>query len=110
MSEIYSNKDKICLAMAKHVFNTRNILGLFYFYTGNGKFSFLQTCIHLNKNFYQKNKLFSSPGFVEMMSAYFPDFSQIETGKVCEWIFELANETSKKKNTVETKSSESILK
>ncbi|XP_055298983.1 CUE domain-containing protein 2-A [Sitodiplosis mosellana] len=53
---------------------------------------------------------FDVDGFVEMMSAYFPDFSQIETGKVCEWIFELANETSKKKNSVETKSSESILK
>lgn len=66
-----------------------------------------KTLFALFKILFIKKKIF--PGFVEMMSAYFPDFSQIQTGKVCEWIFELANETSKKKNSVETKTSESIL-
>lgn len=33
-----------------------------------------------------------------MMSAYFPDFSQIETATVCEWIFELAKQMSDEKN------------
>lgn len=56
-----------------------------------------------------KNSSFAT-GFVEMMSAYFPDFSQIETSKVCEWIIELANEMSKKKNNAENKSSETIIK
>lgn len=45
-----------------------------------------------------------------MMSAYFPDFSQIETSKICEWIIELANDVSKKKNSVENKSSETSAK
>lgn len=45
-----------------------------------------------------------------MMSAYFPDFSQIETAKVCEWIIELANEMSKKKNNTENGSSEASKK
>lgn len=45
-----------------------------------------------------------------MMSAYFPDFSQIETAKVCEWIFELANEMSKKKNNTESNSTEASIK
>lgn len=49
-------------------------------------------------------------GLVEMMSAYFPDFSEIETSKVCEWIFELANEMSKKKNNTENKSNEASTK
>lgn len=44
------------------------------------------------------------------MSAYFPDFSQIETAKVCEWIFELANEMSKKKSNPQNNSSESSIK
>lgn len=52
----------------------------------------------------------SISGFVEMMSAYFPDFSQIETAKVCEWIFELANEMSKKKNNTESNSTEASIK
>lgn len=45
-----------------------------------------------------------------MMSAYFPDFSEIETGKVCEWIFELANEMTKKKNNDENNTSEASKK
>lgn len=44
------------------------------------------------------------------MSAYFPDFSAIETGKVCEWIFELANEMSKKKSNTENKSNDTSMK
>lgn len=38
-------------------------------------------------------------GFVEMMSAYLPDFSQIETGKVYQWIVALENEMSNEKKT-----------
>lgn len=56
------------------------------------------------------NDEFYISGFVEMMSAYFPDFSQIETAKVCEWIFELANEMSKKKNNTESNSTEASIK
>ncbi|XP_037950478.1 CUE domain-containing protein 2-like [Teleopsis dalmanni] len=35
---------------------------------------------------------FDVEGFVEMMSAYFDEFSSIETGVICEWIYQLANE------------------
>lgn len=38
-------------------------------------------------------------GFVEMMSAYLPDFSQIETGKVYQWIVDLENKMSNEKKT-----------
>lgn len=44
------------------------------------------------------------------MSAYFPDFSQIETARVCDWVFELANEMAKKKNNTENNSSEASKK
>lgn len=38
-------------------------------------------------------------GFIEMMSAYFPKFSNIESTKICTWIFEVENELSNlKKN------------
>lgn len=40
----------------------------------------------------------SHQGFVEMMCAYFPDFSQIGSGVVCEWIFALADRMSNEKN------------
>lgn len=47
-------------------------------------------------------------GFVEMMSAYFADFSQIETATVCEWLFRLQNQMSNEKkaenSTTETAS------
>lgn len=39
-------------------------------------------------------------GFVEMMSAYMPDFSTIETTKVYQWIVDLENEMSNKKKNV----------
>lgn len=55
-------------------------------------------------NIYKWCILFS--GLIEMMSAYFPDFSAIDTSKVCEWIFELANEMSKKKSNTENKTNE----
>lgn len=62
------------------------------------------------RQFIHKYFGFSSKGLVEMMSAYFPDFSQIETTKVCEWIFELANEMSKKKSNPENHSNEASKK
>lgn len=34
-----------------------------------------------------------------MMSAYLPDFSQIETGKVYQWIVDLENKMSNEKKT-----------
>lgn len=66
-------------------------------------------------NFLNLDNLFTNisvfpKGLVEMMSAYFPDFSQIETTKVCEWIFELANEMSKKKSNPENHSNEASKK
>lgn len=38
-------------------------------------------------------------GFVEMMSAYFPDFSQIETNSVYQWIVQLESHMSKEKKS-----------
>lgn len=35
-----------------------------------------------------------------MMSAYMPDFSTIETGKVYQWVVDLENEMSNKKKDV----------
>lgn len=35
---------------------------------------------------------FDVEGFVEMMSAYFEDFSSIDQGIICDWIYKLANE------------------
>lgn len=52
---------------------------------------------------------FSCTGFAEMMSAYFPDFSQIETATVCEWLFRLQNQMSNEKKA-ENSSSESASK
>lgn len=37
-----------------------------------------------------------------MMSAYFPDFSQIAAAKVCEWLFELGNHMTDDKKTTKT--------
>lgn len=48
-------------------------------------------------------------GFAEMMSAYFPDFSQIETATVCEWLFRLQNQMSNEKKA-EHSTSESASK
>lgn len=47
--------------------------------------------------FYDFNKF---SGFVEMMSAYMPDFATIETDKVYQWIVDLENEMSNKKKNV----------
>lgn len=44
---------------------------------------------------------FSFSGFVEMMSAYFPDFSQIDTTAVYNWIFQLENQMSNEKKKEE---------
>lgn len=38
---------------------------------------------------------FDVDGFVEMMSAYFSDFSRIDPATICTWIFQLENELSK---------------
>lgn len=46
-----------------------------------------------------KSFLFS--GFVEMMSAYLPEFSQIDTTAVYNWIFQLENKMSNEKNKEE---------
>lgn len=54
-----------------------------------------------NESFIDFVSVFIS-GFVEMMSAYFPDFSQIDTAKVCEWLFELGNHMSDDKKTENT--------
>lgn len=35
---------------------------------------------------------FDVEGFVEMMGAYFGDFSSIDQGIICDWIYKLANE------------------
>lgn len=35
---------------------------------------------------------FDVDGFVEMMSAYFTEFSSIDQGIICDWIYKLANE------------------
>lgn len=37
-----------------------------------------------------------------MMSAYFPDFSQIGTATICEWIFKLESQISNEKKTDES--------
>ncbi|XP_035781867.1 CUE domain-containing protein 2-like [Anopheles albimanus] len=39
---------------------------------------------------------FDVEGFIEMMSAYFVDFANIEPATVCAWIFELENKISNK--------------
>lgn len=52
---------------------------------------------------------FPCTGFAEMMSAYFPDFSQIETATVCEWLFRLQNQMSNEKKA-EHSTSESASK
>jgi len=42
---------------------------------------------------------FDVEGFVEMMGAYFEEFSTIDQGVICEWIYKLANElTETEKN------------
>lgn len=35
---------------------------------------------------------FDVDGFVEMMSAYFSEFSSIDQSVICDWIYKLANE------------------
>lgn len=40
--------------------------------------------------------LFSPTGFIEMMSAYFDDFANIEPATVCSWIFQLESQLSAK--------------
>lgn len=37
---------------------------------------------------------FDVEGFVEMMSAYFAEFSSIDQGIICSWIFKLESELS----------------
>lgn len=37
---------------------------------------------------------FDVDGFIEMMSAYFPDFSAIDPATICSWIFQLESELS----------------
>lgn len=37
---------------------------------------------------------FDVDGFIEMMSAYFPDFSAIDPATICSWIFQLEGELS----------------
>lgn len=37
-----------------------------------------------------------------MMSAYFPDFSQIGTATICEWIFQLESQISNEKKIEES--------
>lgn len=39
---------------------------------------------------------FDAEGFIEMMSAYFNDFSNIEPATVCSWIFQLESQLSEK--------------
>ncbi|XP_062536440.1 CUE domain-containing protein 2 [Armigeres subalbatus] len=39
---------------------------------------------------------FDVEGFIEMMSAYFNDFANIEPATVCSWIFQLENQLSEK--------------
>lgn len=51
----------------------------------------------IKMEFYDFNKF---SGFVEMMSAYMPDFATIETDKVYQWIVDLENEMSNKKKNV----------
>ncbi|XP_055615691.1 CUE domain-containing protein 2 isoform X2 [Toxorhynchites rutilus septentrionalis] len=41
---------------------------------------------------------FDVEGFIEMMSAYFNDFANIEPATVCSWIFQLESQLSKKPN------------
>ncbi|GLG92904.1 hypothetical protein R5R35_003257 [Gryllus longicercus] len=41
---------------------------------------------------------FDVEGFCEMMAAYFPEFSVIHHGAVCQWMFELAATLSQKKS------------
>lgn len=45
---------------------------------------------------------FDVEGFIEMMSAYFPDFSQIATPTVCEWLFQLGSEMKNEKASGQT--------
>lgn len=50
-------------------------------------------------------------GFVEMMAAYLPDFSQIEAAKVYQWIVDLENEMSDvKKNDAENNTNDVSIK
>lgn len=41
-------------------------------------------------------------GFIEMMSAYFPDFSRIDPAAVCSWIFQLESQLSTMNKSVES--------
>ncbi|XP_049301181.1 CUE domain-containing protein 2 [Anopheles funestus] len=47
---------------------------------------------------------FDVEGFIEMMSAYFNDFANIEPETVCAWIFELENQISNKNPISKTES------
>lgn len=38
--------------------------------------------------------IFENQGFIEMMSAYIPDFSGIDPATICSWIFQLESELS----------------
>ena len=40
---------------------------------------------------------FDVEGFCEMLSAYLPDFVNIDHGSVCDWIFQLSSTLSRKK-------------
>lgn len=42
--------------------------------------------------FHYSNKILS--GFIEMMSAYFPEFSRIHTQSVCTWMYQLEKQLS----------------
>lgn len=52
---------------------------------------------------------FDVDGFIEMMSAYFNDFSSIDPAIVCTWVFRLENELSElEKNEVDNSSDFSL--
>ncbi|KAJ6637306.1 CUE domain-containing protein 2 [Pseudolycoriella hygida] len=45
---------------------------------------------------------FDIDGFIEMMSAYFPEFSKIDPASVCTWIFQLENQLSSLNKSAES--------
>lgn len=57
-----------------------------------GQFDFPHTI------FYQFLHLLS-PGFIEMMSAYVPQFGRIDAGLVCTWVLELEAELNPRDDT-----------
>ena len=62
------------------------------------KFNKIQVISLLIDSDWCSQDAFDVEGFCEMLSAYLPEFVNIDHGQVCEWIFELSSTLSQKKS------------